>query len=104
MKTKDALKIAVKVLKGLPPEQSFKNSTGERATSAEVVQSLQRLAKWAYEGLDSDDMELVVHCKDCTHYKRYKKKGALKSDIVRMCSLDKVKRTPEFFCKDGAKE
>lgn len=104
MKTKDALKIAVKVLKELPPERSFRNAAGQKATPAEVVQSLQKLIKWAYEDLDSDEMELIVHCGKCQYYKKYKKKGAFKSNVIHMCSLDKIKREPSFFCKLGVKK
>lgn len=104
MKTKDALKIAVKVLKELPADRSFKSVSGQKATAAEASQSIQRLIKWAYEDLDSGDMELVVHCKNCQNYKRYKKKGVFKPEIIKMCSLDKIKRDPEFFCKSGVRK
>ena len=104
MKVRDALKIAIKVLNEQPPERSFKNSSGQRSSIKDVITALTLICKWAYKDLDSSDLEVVVHCKNCVHYKKYKKKDAFKSDVVWLCSLDKTKRYPEFFCKEGSRE
>lgn len=101
MKIKDALKIAIKVLNEQPPERSFKSSSGQHSSVKEVVTALTLICKWAYKDLDSSDLEVVVHCKDCVHYKKYRKKNVFKSDTVWLCSLDKTKKWPEFYCKEG---
>lgn len=96
MKIKDALKIAVKVLNEQPPERSFK-----AGSVAEAAKALNTILRWAYPELDSANIKQVVHCKDCVYYKKYRKKNAFKSDTIWLCSVDKTKKWPDFYCKEG---
>ena len=63
-----------------------------------------RLKNWVYPQLAIEDVQKVTHCKDCKHYKRYRKKDCPKLASFYACSLTKIKRNPDFFCKDGAEK
>lgn len=100
----DAYRIAIKVMikmKSLYPNKTFNGGNGEQITLDEAIHMFERVVDWVYPALDSDDIEKVVRCKNCIHYKKYKKKGDFKSQPFYACSLNKVKRPPNFFCKDG---
>lgn len=105
MKLSDAYKLAVKLLKQqaeLNPKKTFTSPDGERVTIADVADKLETVSKWVYPELSADDIELVVHCKNCRYYKRFKKKGdLLKARAFFACTKDMSRRDPEFFCKDG---
>lgn len=67
----------------------------------DLVASLNKLLKWLYKDLTTDNIEKITRCYDCRYYKKYKRKGASKGPAFYACSLDKAKRRPDFFCKDG---
>lgn len=67
----------------------------------DLLSSLNKLVGWLYKDLTTESIERVVHCYDCQYYKKYKKKGALKSATFYACSHDMKKRRPDFYCKDG---
>lgn len=60
-----------------------------------------KLKSWVYPQLTVDDMQLVTRCKHCKYYKKYKKKDNPKAASFWACSKTKLKREPDFFCKDG---
>ena len=97
--------LAVKLLKRQAkenPNKSFTNSEGEKITIAEVAAKLDTISKWVCPELRSEDVDLVVRCKKCSYYKKYRMKGAkLKPKIVYACSKDKNPRSPMFFCAAG---
>ena len=66
-----------------------------------LVASLTKLFGWLYKDLTDESLERVTRCYDCRYYKKYKKKGAVKGAAFYACSLDRAKRRPDFFCKDG---
>lgn len=105
MKLSDAYKLAVKLLKQQAesnPKKTFTSPDGEKVTIADVADKLETVSKWVYPELSADDIELVVHCKNCRYYKRFKKKGdLLKARAFFACTKDMSRRDPEFFCKDG---
>lgn len=105
MKLSDAYKLAVKLLRRQAesnPKKTFTSPDGEKVTIKDVADRLEILAKWVYPELSADDIELVVHCRNCRYYKRFKKKGdLLKARAFFACTKDMSHRDPEFFCKDG---
>lgn len=66
-----------------------------------VVTDWNKLKGWAYPSLTTDDMINVTRCKNCEYYKRYRKKDAVRALPFYACSKTRLKRDPEFFCKDG---
>ena len=66
-----------------------------------VTEELSKLKSWAYPDLTTEDMVSVTRCKDCRHYKKYKKKDTFKPEVVYACSRTKLKCSKEFFCADG---
>jgi hypothetical protein len=78
-----------------------KKSAKHAVEAAQVIDDLTRLKGWAYPHLTTDDIVRVVRCKRCKHYKKYKKKDDRKSQPFWACSLTKIKRDPDFYCKDG---
>lgn len=105
MKLSDAYKLAVKLLRRQAesnPKKTFTSPDGEKVTIADVADKLETVSKWVYPELSADDIELVVHCRNCRYYKRFKKKGdLLKARAFFACTKDMSHRDPEFFCKDG---
>lgn len=100
----EVYKLAVKLLRGLSkqqPEKSFTNSDGETLTIADVANYLNGVSSWMFKDLAAEDIEKVVRCKRCVNYKRFKKKGDIKSPAFYACKLDMKKRDPMFYCKDG---
>lgn len=82
------------------PEGGF-TVDGKKVLYCEAANEVQRLSGWVFPELDTDDIQKVIHCKDCAHYKRYRKKGAFKPEVKLLCELDKKQREPIFFCADG---
>lgn len=107
MKLIDAYQIAIKLLKRQAkdsPSKSFTTSNGEQVTISDVADSLSSVLKWIHPELCSEEITLVTRCKNCKHYKRFKKKGdLLKPRTFYACVKDRQRRSPEFFCKDGEK-
>lgn len=66
-----------------------------------LVGAWVKLKSWVYPQLITDDMQLVTRCKRCRYYKRYKKKDNPKAVPFYACSRTKIKRDPDFFCKEG---
>lgn len=67
----------------------------------DLVASLNKLVGWLYKDLTDESIEKITRCYDCQHYKKYKKKGSVKGAVFYACRLDKTKRRPDFFCKNG---
>ncbi len=99
----DAYRVAIKTLEGLP-DKSLVSKTGKRVTIHEVAGVLRTVAHWCYPELSSEDIQKVVRCEKCEHYHHYRRKSEYKSPIVYMCDIDKVRRPPDFFCKDGVEK
>ena len=78
-----------------------KKSVKSAAEADLLTAELRKLKGWAYPHLTTEDIVKVVRCKKCQYYKRYKKKGDRKSLPVWACSLDRVKRNPDFYCAAG---
>lgn len=89
MKVYDLIDSVLEVLKKYPSDTTI------------LQAELHKMQSWLYPGLTTDDMKMVVRCKNCRFYKRYKKKGAPKIPAFYACSITKTKRDPEFYCKDG---
>lgn len=79
-----------------------KRSAKNAIEAAQVMDDLTRLKGWAYPHLTTDDIVKVVRCHRCKHYKKYKIKDDRKTQPFYACSLTRIKRPPEYFCKDGA--
>lgn len=107
LKQVEVYRLAVKLLRKMAkenPGKTYTNSEGEKATIDYVADELDKVSKWLYKDFHTEDIDRVVRCKRCIHYKKYKKKGALKSSVFWACCKDMQKRDPMFFCKDGAEE
>lgn len=79
-----------------------KKSVKSAAEADTIIEELKHLKGWAYPALTTEDIVRVVRCKRCKHYKKYKKKNDRKTQPFYACSLNKIKRDPDYFCKDGA--
>ena len=106
MNLKEAFSICAKLLR----EKSKENpggvivTDGKKVPYTQAAQELKRVCEWTYPALRTGDIQRIVHCKDCTFYKRYRKKGSLKREVKRLCSIDRIERSPDFFCKNGREE
>lgn len=99
----DAYRVAIKTLEEMPAK-SLKSKSGQRVTTHEVAATLRTVLHWCYPNLTDQDIQRVVRCKNCEHYHRYKQKDEFKPQVVYMCSKDKSRRPPDFFCKDGVEK
>ena len=82
------------------PEAKTYTESGEVVKYKELSEELENLESWCYQG--ELEVKKVIRCKDCKHYKRYKKKtGGKKPLVIAACELDKHKRDPEFYCLYG---
>lgn len=79
-----------------------KKSARNAIEAAQVMDDLTRLKGWAYPNLTTDDIVRVVRCRRCKHYKKYRLKNDRKTKPFYACSLTKIKRPEDYFCKDGA--
>lgn len=103
MNLKEAFSICVKLLREKAkenPEGSIPVG-GKRIYYAQAAQEMKRVCEWTYPELRTGSIQRVVHCEDCTFYKRYRKKSSPKREVKRMCSIDHIERSPDFFCKNG---
>ena len=104
MKQSSIFKLAIKLLKQEAksnPTRSFVNSEGERVTIKDVANELDKVSKWLYRGLSTEDIARVVRCKNCKYYKKHNKTDSLKGSSYYICSKDKQRRDPMFYCTDG---
>jgi len=67
----------------------------------DLVNSMTKLLGWLYKDLTDENIEKVTRCYECRYYKKYRKRGAIKGATFYACSLDKAKRRPDYYCKDG---
>lgn len=107
MKAADLYRLAVKILRKEAqqnPSKTYTNKDGEKASTSDVADMIDKTYQWMYKELATDDVELVVRCKRCKYYKKYKKKEDIKAKPFYACSLTKQKRDPQFFCADGDTE
>lgn len=103
MNLKQTFLVCVKMLRSKArkfPEGGF-TLDGETVLYSEAADELERVSAWVFPDLHTGDVRLVVHCRNCAHYKRYRKKKALKPEVKCLCELDKKQREPDFFCADG---
>lgn len=103
MKMSDVFTSTIRILKRYSkehPEYTFEVE-GKTVKIKDLVAALTKLLGWLYKDLSTDSIERITRCYDCKYYKKYRKKGALKGGSFYACSLDKKKRRPDFFCKDG---
>lgn len=83
------------------PAGGLKKS-GTEILYSELESSLKQILGWCFKG----DVEVakITRCKNCTNYRRYRKKGARKSLGIYLCRLDKKQKSPEHFCAYGEQE
>ena len=104
MRMLDVFKLAAKLLREqakTQPNRVFENASGDKITAADVATEIEKLTKWMYPDLSCEDIAKVVRCRNCQHFKKYRKKGAFKATTFQACEYDKDKRDPEFYCKRG---
>ena len=104
MKTYDLYKLAIKLLSQYAdtiPDKKYTNKSGESATIYDVIAMLKNVSSWMYKNMSTDDICKVVRCKNCRHYKKYKKKDDFKAKPFYACNLDMKQKPPDFFCKNG---
>lgn len=86
-------------------KQLFKNAIRD-CKDQDTKEGLQRLRDWCFPELDTSNLEIVIHCKDCEYYKKFHKKvseDSLTREVTMRCKLDKQERRPIFYCA-SAKE
>ena len=91
MQLKKALQIAIQVLDKAPNQRLY----------SEAKTTLEKCEGWCYPRIDGKSFEHVVHCSNCEHYRKYRKKGSPKKDFRMLCSIDKTPRRPDFYCGDA---
>lgn len=104
MRIKHAFGLALKVLKQeakANPGKSYINSDGEKATVEDVIAAIQKLSAWVWPDFTSEELVKVVRCKNCLHFKQYRKKDDPKAPPFRACSSNRNQRDPDFFCRNG---
>lgn len=69
-----------------------------------VATELKKLRDWMYPDLETGNVQLVVKCYQCTHYRKFKKKDQPRSRSFFACDIDMAKRDGDFFCKDGVQK
>lgn len=95
MNARNVLKAAIQIVSKAP-----KNLSVEVPPKI-VAKDLSSLLSWISPELECNDIVRVVRCKNCSYYRRFKKKGAFKSTPFYACKLDMSRREPEYYCKDG---
>lgn len=84
------------------PEAYITIGNGQLVPLKDLIPKIKRLCDWVYPDLSTDDIVLVTRCKNCRHYRRYKKKrDELKPQISWRCDKDKERKDPGFYCKMG---
>lgn len=103
MKISEVFTTTIDILKRFDREhpRAIFDVDGNTVKVKDLVASLTKLFGWLYKDLTDESLERVTRCYDCRYYKKYKKKGAVKGAAFYACSLDRAKRRPDFFCKDG---
>ena len=84
------------------PDAKIQIEDGEALTYKELSDQLQNLESWCYQG--ELDVQKIVRCKNCKHYKRYRKKvlkNPYEHNVITACDFDKSQRSPEYFCCQG---
>ena len=82
------------------PKETFEID-GSIVKVKDIVTAMNKLLGWLYKDLTTDNIEKITRCYDCKYYKKYRKKGDMKSACFYACSQDKKHRRPDFYCKDG---
>lgn len=104
MKMADVYRLTLSSLKGLTkadPDKVYHDKTYGDYTCAELISGLSSIINWIHPELSASDVVKVVRCKDCTHYKRYRKKRDIKSSPRWLCDLDKLQKASDHYCKCG---
>ena len=102
---KSVLDVCIKTLKAKEQENPggvFDTPHGDIPYSY-AISELKRVLKWLYPEFHTQDVQVVTRCKDCRHYKRYRKKGSMKPVFKYLCELDKTERPEDFYCKEGSR-
>lgn len=71
-----------------------------------VANEIKKFAEWTDSNFDTESLCKVIHCKDCKHYKKMKKKsaqsiGSFKAVTKIICELDGKHRPANYFCADA---
>lgn len=103
MRMADAYKGALKILRRYAKENPGKTVpiNGNKVPVEEVTQELSKVVSWVHPEMMTDDLVKVVRCAKCINYKSYHKKNVFKAPSFKMCSLDRVKQTPDYYCARG---
>lgn len=64
-----------------------------------MIDELKKVLEWVYPKFFTSDIQKVVRCCKCKHYKRYRKKGS--KQVSYRCSLTMKCRGKDYFCADG---
>lgn len=72
-----------------------------RVGNTQLIKELTKLKGWIYPALSTEDIALVVRCKKCKYYKKYRRKNDIKTPSFYACSLTHAKKDPNYYCADG---
>ena len=85
-----------------PNNHVFCLKSGKHISAQKAIEAYELLIDWVCPELSMEDVSLIVHCKDCEHFRKFRRKGGdYKAEVITACRYDKNKRDPEFFCKWG---
>lgn len=90
-----------KVMSKSHPDRGMQTDEGWVSLS-DLSKELDNLCNWCYK--DTIDVQKVVRCKNCVHYKKFKcnkEKHPYDHTSVMMCKMTKTRREPDFFCSEG---
>lgn len=79
-------------------------ASGESVLYSDAAKELRKVASFVYPCLDTKDVCQIVRCEKCKYYKKYRKKGSIKRIVKCLCSIDKIEREPDFYCKNGVEK
>lgn len=98
MKLGELLDVFITTLKISGKKNNIFLCNGKEYDITSLIYDATNLKGWCYKDLNLSDIRRVCCCKDCVHYKRFRKKGQLKSRSKYLCELDKSQRNPEYYC------
>lgn len=98
--------VCAKLLRGMAKQDPKGGITvnGTRFGYIEAAQELEKMCEWIWPEYRTGNIKRVVQCKECVHFKRYKKKDSVRPMYKYKCSITKTERDPEFYCGDGKKK
>lgn len=75
---------------------------GSRVSYGKAASEIRRVVSFVYPELETGNVQKVVQCKNCKHYRKFKNKKT--RQVKYLCELDKLHKDPDFYCAKGEEE